>query len=285
MRLFERRDQQHRREGGAGVAELGRRAGPAPASWDRSRAPGDAGVAARVGPVEHGLGEVLRRAAGLLRAGPSPPRRCCCGSRARRRSGLPTLCTYGSPSSPPDVDDLVGDACCASTSAATLGRRSAAPRRRRRRCARAPSAARRTRQSLAMTSTLSRVPAFTASSAARSAVVPARSEPPKSAVTTSRRRSSALAIRLAPCFSLYGYEVEAKSTPPTVRAVDAAQAVGRRRDRHRHASSSKFATARSPPPPRSLAPAAGDRRERQPQHRDVRTVGSDPNHPDSLRGL
>ena len=57
------------------------------------------------------------------------------------------------------------------------------------------------RQSAAMTRTLAALPAVTASTPERSAVVPARSESPKSAVITSRGRSSALAISAAACFS------------------------------------------------------------------------------------
>lgn len=52
------------------------------------------------------------------------------------------------------------------------------------------------------TSTRFAEPAFTESIAARSALVPARSESPTSAVSTSRRRSSAFATIAAPCFSL-----------------------------------------------------------------------------------
>jgi hypothetical protein len=69
------------------------------------------------------------------------------------------------------------------------------------------------RQSLATTRTLRADPALTASIAERSAVVPARTVSAKSAVTTSRRRSKALAMMLAPCFSRYVYEVEANRTP------------------------------------------------------------------------
>ena len=53
-------------------------------------------------------------------------------------------------------------------------------------------------------------PAFAASSAARKALAPPRSEWEKSAVTISVRRSAAAATMLAACFSRYGEVVEAK---------------------------------------------------------------------------
>ena len=113
-----------------------------------------------------------------------------------------------------------------------------------------------TRQSLAMTRTFRAEPALTESTAARSAVVPARSESAKSAVTTSRRRSSALATRLAPCFSLKAYDVEAKSTPSTVaRSMPSRQFVAAATAMVT-LSSSKFATERSPLPPPALRPPA-----------------------------
>ena len=98
-------------------------------------------------------------------------------------------------------------------------------------------------------------PARTASSAARSAPVPARSESPMSAVLTSRRRSSAVAMIVAPCFSLKANDVEANSTPsivarswPRRQSIAAATAIV-------SASSSQFATAFSGPPSTFLPPA------------------------------
>jgi hypothetical protein len=104
------------------------------------------------------------------------------------------------------------------------------------------------RVSPATTRTRFAEPARTASAAARSAVVPARSESPTSAVWTSRRRSSARARIAAACFSLNGYDVDANSTPSTVarsipwrQSIAAATAIVT-------ASSSQFATAFSGPP-------------------------------------
>src|SRR5262249_37806844 len=68
---------------------------------------------------------------------------------------------------------------------------------------------------LATTRTRRAEPALTASTAVRSALVPPRSVSPTSAVCTSRRRSSAFAISAAPCFSLKGYDVDAKTTAST----------------------------------------------------------------------
>ena len=56
--------------------------------------------------------------------------------------------------------------------------------------------------SAAQTSTLRALPAATASSAALRALVPQRSEPPKSAVAVSGGRSSTEAMVAADCFSL-----------------------------------------------------------------------------------
>ncbi len=134
------------------------------------------------------------------------------------------------------------------------------------------------RQSLATTSTCRAEPAFTASAAARRAVVPARTESAKSAVTTSRRRSSALATTLAACFSLYGYEVDANRTPSTSDAVDAVEAIRTCGDGHRdrvlvEVRDGPFAAAAA-----GLAPAAADGSERQAEHGNVRAVGCDTDH-------
>ena len=104
------------------------------------------------------------------------------------------------------------------------------------------------RASLATTSTRRAEPALTASAAVRSALVPPRNVSPTSAVCTSRRRSSAFAISAAPCFSLKGYEVDAKMTAsmldrstPRRQSMAAATPIVME-------SSSQLATAFSGPP-------------------------------------
>src|SRR5262245_2381990 len=104
------------------------------------------------------------------------------------------------------------------------------------------------RVSAATTRTRFAEPARTLSAAVRRAVVPARSESPRSAVSTSRRRSSARAMIAAPCFSLKAYDVEANRTPSTeVRSIPLRQSSAAATPMVT-ASSSQLATAFSGPP-------------------------------------
>src|SRR5262249_56188023 len=80
----------------------------------------------------------------------------------------------------------------------------------------------RRRQSAAATSTHVALPLATASTAASTADVPARRVEVTSSVRAVAGRSRTAAIVAAPCFSAYGDDVVAKSTPSGVPAGSSA---------------------------------------------------------------
>ena len=107
--VLQRRDQQHRREGRAGVAEPAEQRVLHLRLRLEAELLGRRCVAARVGSVEHGLGEVLRAAAGLLEQALHRFDHHVAIAVLDDEAVFPGM-HEGIAVGAPDVDDLVGDA-------------------------------------------------------------------------------------------------------------------------------------------------------------------------------